>query len=208
MNTSSQKYKQPSLDAADQSIQTQRMGDARLLLESLAEREKVAITLIIDCLYDVGSANLINNNLNSRSLKGISKLIAKTSKPAFKSIAWLWFSKNVPELLTEWLAEKVSFDDGETEAETQEEKKQETETEPVVKPLPQLPPSQVTDTAHFQQVTKEINMLRSQVTLLTGMLIGVVTIFGGGSLWLSYNFPIEPPIIPQSVDFLQKSSNE
>ena len=197
MNTSPKKYQQPPLDAAEQSIQTQRMDDARLLLESLSKREKVTITLIIDCLYDVGSANLINNNLNSRSLKGISKLIAKTSKPAFKTIAWLWFCKNVPELLTEWLAEKVSFDDGETEGETQDETKM--ETEPVTKPLPQLPPSQVTDMAHLQQVTKEINMLRSQVTLLTGMLIGVITIFGGGSLWFSHNFPIETLSMPHSV---------
>ena len=199
MSTSSQKYKQPSLDAANQNIQTQRMDDARLLLESLSKREKVTITLIIDCLYDVGSANLINNNLNSRSLKGISKLVAKTSKPAFKTIAWIWFSRNVPELLTEWLAEKVSFDDGETERETQNETKQETETESVAKPLPKLPPSQPTDTAHLQQVTQEVKMLRSQVTLLTGMLIGVVTIFGGGSLWFTHNFPIETLSIPQSV---------
>lgn len=181
-----------------QRIQAERMHDVSLLLKSLAEREKVNILLIIDCLYDVGSINLINNQFSSRSLNGICKLIAKTSKPVFRVIAWRWFSNNISPLLTEWLTKKVSFENGETEVETK------TET----KPTPELPSSQLTDTKYLQQVTQEVQMLRSQVTLLTGMLIGVITIFGGGSLWLSYNFPIDSPRIPQSVELLQKSSNE
>ena len=198
-SSSEQSEHQPSLSAA-QRIQAERMHDVSLLLKSLAEQEKVNILLIIDCLYDVGSINLINNQFSSRSLNGICKLIAKTSKPVFRVIAWRWFSNNISPLLTEWLTKKVSFEDGDTEGETK--------TEVETQPTPELPPSQPTDTKYLQQVTQEVKMLRSQVTLLTGMLIGVITIFGGGSIWLSYNFPIESPRIPQSVDFLQKSSNE
>lgn len=198
-SSSEQSEHQPSLSAA-QRIQAERMHDVSLLLKSLAEQEKVNILLIIDCLYDVGSINLINNQFSSRSLNGICKLIAKTSKPVFRVIAWRWFSNNISPLLTEWLTKKVSFEDSDTEGETK--------TEVETQPTPELPPSQPTDTKYLQQVTQEVKMLRSQVTLLTGMLIGVITIFGGGSIWLSYNFPIESPRIPQSVDFLQKSSNE
>ena len=189
-SSSEQSEHQPSLSAA-QRIQAERMHDVSLLLKSLAEQEKVNILLIIDCLYDVGSINLINNQFSSRSLNGICKLIAKTSKPVFRVIAWRWFSNNISPLLTEWLTKKVSFEDGDTEGETK--------TEVETQPTPELPPSQPTDTKYLQQVTQEVKMLRSQVTLLTGMLIGVITIFGGGSIWLSYNFPIDSPRIPQSV---------
>ena len=208
MQSSSEQSGHKPSPLAAQRIQAERMHDVSLLLKSLAEREKVNILLIIDCLYDVGSINLINNQFSSRSLNGICKLIAKTSKPVFRVIAWRWFSNNISPLLTEWLTKKVSFEDGDTKGETKTET--ETETESVPKPTSELPPSQLTDTdtEYLQQVTQEVKMLRSQVTLLTGMLIGVITIFGGGSIWLSYNFPVESPRIPQSVDFLQKSSNE
>jgi hypothetical protein len=90
-------------------IENQRIHDVLILLESLTMREEATIKLIIDCLYDVGSVNLIDRQIRWRSLNFLAKLIAKSSKPVFRIFAWRWFKQNCPELITDWLHSQVKF---------------------------------------------------------------------------------------------------
>lgn len=86
------------------------MQDVYLLLEQLIYNEKATVKLIIDCLYDVGSVNLIDQKLKSRGLNHLTKLIARYSKPVVGVVAWQWFRKNCPQLITDWLYKQVKFD--------------------------------------------------------------------------------------------------
>jgi hypothetical protein len=94
---------------AEKQREQELLRDIQLLLENLAEREETTVKMILDCLYDIGSINLINKKFRSRPLNGMMKLIASTSKPIFKILAIRWFKKNVPDILTKWLHEKVKF---------------------------------------------------------------------------------------------------
>ena len=87
----------------------ERMRDIFLLLQQLVEREEVTVRLIIDCLYDVGSINLVNKKFNKQPLNRFMKAIATMSKPVVRIIAMRWVKKNLPNLLTNWLRKKVSF---------------------------------------------------------------------------------------------------
>ncbi len=49
----------------------------------------------------------------------------------------------------------------------------------------QLPPGNTV--AELEYKTREIKILRSQVKLLTGILIGVIAIYSGSLIWLSQN---------------------
>lgn len=93
----------------EEKFQQKRMQDVLLLLQSLAEREETTVKMIIDCLYDVGSANLINKKFPSRPLNKMMKSIARMSKPVFKIFAFRWFKKNCPQLISRWLYSKVTF---------------------------------------------------------------------------------------------------
>ncbi len=86
----------------------ERMRDVSILLENLFLQEEITIKLIIDCLYDVGSVNLANRKVHWPMANRLAKAIARTSKPVFRIIAWRWFKKNCPQLITKWLATKVS----------------------------------------------------------------------------------------------------
>jgi hypothetical protein len=90
-------------------IQAQRSQEISILLASLTAREEVTIKLIIDCLYDIGYVNIINKKVRYRSLNAIAKFVAKTSKPIARILAWRWFKKNCPQLITNWLSNKVKF---------------------------------------------------------------------------------------------------
>jgi len=92
-------------------VELKLMQDTQLLLENLAEREKVTVKAILDGLYEVGATRLINQKINIKALKGPLKGIARFSKPAFRLFAWRWFKKNSPRLITNWLFEQVSFGD-------------------------------------------------------------------------------------------------
>lgn len=87
----------------------ERMRDIFLLLQQLVEREEVTLRLIIDCLYDVGSINLVNKKFHNRPLNSLMKAIATMSKPVVRIIALRWVKKKLPTLLTNWLEKKVSF---------------------------------------------------------------------------------------------------
>lgn len=93
----------------DDRFKQQRMTEVLLLLDSLFEREEATVRMILDCLYDVGSINLINKKFRRRSLNRIMRAIARLSKPLFKIYALYWFKKNCPRLITNWLNNKVKF---------------------------------------------------------------------------------------------------
>lgn len=85
------------------------MRDVELLLESLFLREEVTLRLVLDCLYDVGSVNLVNRKVRSRPLNKLMKAIARLSKPAFRPFMIRWTRKNCPHLIADWLHSQVRF---------------------------------------------------------------------------------------------------
>lgn len=107
--TYSEEVMKSTASLSEDRIQQQSMQDIVLLLEKLLEREETTVKIILDCLYDVGSVNLINKKFRSRSLKGIMRSIAIMSKPVFKIFALRWLKKNCPRLITQWLRRQVTF---------------------------------------------------------------------------------------------------
>lgn len=99
----------PEPNSQEELFQQKRIRDAMLLLENLTLQEEATIKLIIDCLYDVGSINIINKKIQQRSANKLIKWIASMSKPIFRIFAWRWVKKNLPIKATNWLARKVSF---------------------------------------------------------------------------------------------------
>ena len=85
------------------------MQDVMLLLEGLARREEPTIKMIMDCLYDVGTMNLINKKVRYRPFNRLMKRAVKLPKPVAKVLIFYWFRKNCPELITNWLRRKVRF---------------------------------------------------------------------------------------------------
>ncbi|WP_366146286.1 hypothetical protein [Crocosphaera sp.] len=98
----------PKLSEA-QKLEIEQKKNIMLLLENLMEREEATFKMIIDCLYDMGSLNLINQKVSVRPLNRVTRLIARLSKPSFRAIAFYWVKKNTPELITDWLLGKVKF---------------------------------------------------------------------------------------------------
>ena len=87
-------------------------------------------------------------------------------------LAWQWFKKNCPDLITGWLQGKVTF-----------MRVEETRVEIIVEnedislaSISQLPEENQID---------EVKRLHLQVKLLTGILVVTVTLFGGSLIWLS-----------------------
>lgn len=93
----------------EQRLEDERMHDVELLLESLFRREEVTLRLIADCLYDVGSTNLLNQRVQSRPLNRFMKVIARRSKPIFRFFMLRWTRKNCPQLIATWLHSQVKF---------------------------------------------------------------------------------------------------
>ncbi|WP_254446638.1 hypothetical protein [Dolichospermum sp. UHCC 0259] len=152
----------------------QLINELRLLLKTLIYQEEVIIKAIIACLYDVGSTNLINHKFNFGTLNKTLKFITKMSKPVAKMLAWQWFNKNCPELITQWLQSKVTFVNVE---ETKIEVMVNNEDLRLVS-MSQLPEENQIDL---------VNRLNFQVKLLTGILVIVLTIFSGSFIWLNYS---------------------
>ncbi|MBV6624322.1 MAG: hypothetical protein KI793_15510 [Rivularia sp. (in: Bacteria)] len=160
-------------------IEEQKMHDVLLLLENLTSREEASIKLIIDCLYDVGYVNLINQKFRSRTLNGSLKLIARVSKPAFKVIAWKWYKRNCPQLIVNWLRKQVAFEPATTV-------KQAAEIEAGLEPEP-TPPIHPTSVMKLESQNREVKYLRSQVRMLASILVAVTAVFGGTVVWLGYS---------------------
>lgn len=98
-----------SITTRERQIEDDRMRDVELLLESLFLREEVTLRLVLDCLYDVGSVNLVNRKVRSRPLNALMKAIARLSKPAFRPFMIRWSRKNCPHLIADWLHSQVRF---------------------------------------------------------------------------------------------------
>ncbi|QYX34089.1 hypothetical protein K2F26_04770 [Sphaerospermopsis torques-reginae ITEP-024] len=149
----------------------QLMQDVLVLLENIVCREEATVKLILNCLYDVASTNLINQKFQSRTLNRTLKLICKMSKPAFRMIAWQWFKKNCPKLITDWLRSQIEFKKVET-----------TKVEIVVEDQK----TNLNSLDQTQDQTYEVKQLRSQVKLLTGVLVVVVTVLTSSFVWAGY----------------------
>jgi len=152
---------------AEKRLEAERMQDVLLLLTHLVEREEATVKVILDCLYDVGSVNLIRNKLRPRILQRFVKPVARVSKPPLRSLGIYWFKQNCPKLIADWLHSQITF----------EEEPAAPEPIPVVK-VQALP---VVD-----DYQRQIQRLRSRVRWLTGILVGMVTVFGGAAFWLGY----------------------
>ncbi len=48
----------------EEQLKQQRIQEVLLLIDSLFQREETTFRIIIDCLYDVGSLNLINKKVS------------------------------------------------------------------------------------------------------------------------------------------------
>lgn len=156
----------------------EKMHDVLLLLENLTYREEASIKLIIDCLYDIGSINLIDQRFRSRTLKGSLRLIARLSKPAFKIIAWRWYTRNCPKLIVNWLRKQVAFKPATTV-------KQAAEVEAGLEPEPKTP--ETSSIVQLENNNREVKYLRSQVKTLASLLVGLSVVFGGSVIWLGYS---------------------
>ena len=148
------------------------INEVRLLVKTLIYQEEITIKEIIDCLYDVGSTNLVNQKLKFGTLNKTLKFITKISKPTFKMLAWQWFKKNCPDLITGWLQGKVTF-----------MRVEETRVEIIVE-HEDLSLASISQLPEENQID-EVKRLHLQVKLLTGILVVTVTLFGGSLIWLS-----------------------
>jgi hypothetical protein len=155
---------QPPETLTEKYIEAERMHDVLLLLQNLVNSEEATVKLILDCLYDVGSVNLINQKLRLRPLNRVMKAIARMSKPVFRAIALNWFKKNCPQLITNWLHTQVTFKN------TQDQPKE------VAVKVEQLQPSY--NSLQTETLTQEIKNLRSQVRWLAGISIVVIAFLG------------------------------
>lgn len=110
VNPSTQNPADPLLLSPKVQFEQEKMTDVSFLLETLFIREESTVKQIIDCLYDIGSLNLIDQRVRRRPLNRIAKWAARFSKPVFRIIALRWFKRNCPRLITNWLYTQVRFE--------------------------------------------------------------------------------------------------
>jgi hypothetical protein len=175
MNKPDKFSKERANTGVENHTQEEHMHDVLLLLQNMISREENTVKLVLDSLYEVGAHNLINHKFRSRTLNRTLKLISRTSKPVFRIFAWHWFQKNGSHLITNWLESKVTFN---TPVPPTTAK-----TELIV----ETPEINLNSVNRPQYQLQEVKHLRSQVTLLTGILAAVVTVFGGSFIWLGYS---------------------
>jgi hypothetical protein len=94
---------------AEERMEEERMQDVLLLLQGLARREEVTVKMILSCLYDVGTVNLINKKVRFRPLNRLLKSFLGLPKPLAIAVGFRWFKNNCPELIANWLQSKVNF---------------------------------------------------------------------------------------------------
>ncbi|RCJ25741.1 hypothetical protein A6S26_15515 [Nostoc sp. ATCC 43529] len=160
----------PPETLAEKYIEAERMHDVLLLLQNLINSEEATVKLILDCLYDVGSVNLINQKLPVKPVNRLMKFIARMSKPVFRTLAFNWFKKNCPQLIADWLHSQVTF--GTTPAKPRE----------IAIEVAPVQPSSALDTENLNQ---EIKNLRHQVRLLAGISIIAIAVLGVTATWLN-----------------------
>ncbi|MBD2467188.1 hypothetical protein [Nostoc sp. FACHB-145] len=170
---------------AHKHLTTERMQDVHLLLQNLVNSEEATVKLVLDCLYDIGAVNLIDQKFRSRFLNKTMKKIARMSKPVFRVFAWQWFKKNSPQLIANWLQTQVAF-----VAPAAKPKK-------VVVEVPQVHSYSLVET---DSLRKEIKYLRYQVRWLTAITVVALSAFGITITTLNYN-SAAPLQSRQSVPF-------
>ncbi len=165
---------QPPETLPEKYAETERMRDVLLLLQNLINSEEATVKLILDCLYDVGSVNLINQKIRLLPLNRVMKLIARMSRPVFRVIAFNWFKKNCPQLITDWLYLQIAF------------KGLQNIPEEIAKEIAieaeQLQPDSVSQT---ESLNREIKHLRYQVRWLAGISIVAIASLGVIFTWFN-----------------------
>ncbi|QZZ19881.1 hypothetical protein J5X98_21635 [Leptothermofonsia sichuanensis E412] len=156
---------------AEVRMEEERMRDILLLLDSLFRREETSAKLILNCLYDIGSVNLINHKFRSRPVNQLMKWIARFSKPVFSVVALRWVKQNSPQLIAHWMHSKVTFED------------------PEHTPEAAVVEAEIAATSTSEELAtcaREILRLRSQVRTLTALLIGVTVSLGSVVVWSTW----------------------
>ncbi|MEH2319815.1 hypothetical protein [Nostoc sp.] len=172
LNTTASPSLSPPENLAEKYMEAERMHDVLLLLQNLINSEEATVKLILDCLYDVGSVNLINQKLRLKPLNRVMKLIARMSKPVFRTLALNWFKKNCPQLITNWIHTQVSF------------KNPQNTPQQVAIEVVQLEPYSI---PQRESMSQEIKNLRSQVRWLAGISIIAIAILVVTATWLNSN---------------------
>lgn len=176
---------------AEEKMRQDKLADILLLFNHLAASQEVTVKLILERLYDIGASNIAYKRIRSRLLRIIFRRIARLSKPAFRQLGFYWFKKNCPRLITNWLVEQVSFDPPAVKKIQLEEES-----------LAVLPPPDY-------QI--EVRRLRSQVRVLTGIIILMTTVLGGGLFWLNHTYDFKPWQLSEMMKLMEtqeKNLNE
>ncbi|MEB3181938.1 MAG: hypothetical protein VKL59_23320 [Nostocaceae cyanobacterium] len=147
--------------------EAERIQNVLLLLQNLTNNQEATVKLILDCLYDIAYVNLINQKLRLRPLNRLTKYIARMSKPMFRVVAWYWFKRNGPQLITNWLHSQVIFTNT-TSSPGQIAEKVAIEVADI---QPYLP-------SQRESINQEVKRLRYQVRLLTGISILAIATLG------------------------------
>ncbi|MDJ0676611.1 MAG: hypothetical protein QNJ36_14740 [Calothrix sp. MO_167.B42] len=182
MESQDNKSQELQISPAEQEKQEELMRDVLVLMENLIYQEEATVKLVIDCLYDIGTVNLINQKFRSRTFNKTLKLASRVSKPAFKVIAWRLVRKKSPQLITNWLGRKVAFERAKPQVEQAELVVQPESTANAI--APQNASTNILPPAQYQ--IQEVKYLRSQVKMLVSVIIGIVTVFGGSFFWMNY----------------------
>ncbi len=161
------------------------MTDVAFLLEAMFIKEEATVEQILDCLYDIGSVNLIDQRVQKRSLNRIAKWIARHSKPVFRMIALRWFKRNCPNLITDWLYTQVKFEPqkvAEVVEATEVEAADGTEVAKLVEAT-ETTAIELAPTSELELYRQKVQLLHSRVKLLTMLLVGITVTLGTGLIW-------------------------
>jgi hypothetical protein len=168
-----------------------RMTDVTFLLEAMFIKEEATVEQILDCLYDIGSINLIDQRVQRRSLNRIAKWIAQHSKPIFRIIALRWFKRNCPNLITDWLYTQVKFEPqkvAEVVETTEAHPNNETEVTKLVEATERTAIA-LAPTAELELYRRKVHLLHSRIKLLTMLLVGVTLTLGTSLIWAIERYP-------------------
>ena len=180
--TKSDKTSQIVVLTRQEQLFLEQKHDILLLLKHLAESEEVTVKLVLDRLYDIGANNLINQKISSPILKRVLLNSTKIPKPVFRIIAYYWFKQNCPQLITDWLIEQVAF----------------TAIESDIEEIVEMNSNSLQNT---ELELLKIKQLKSQVRLLTRILIIVIAALLGSFTWLFYITQIQPESNLQPANF-------
>ncbi|MGF1514254.1 MAG: hypothetical protein ACFB5Z_11240 [Elainellaceae cyanobacterium] len=163
-----------------------------MLLDGLFRAQEPVVKMILDRLYDVGSIHLIDQKVPARLPNRVTKAIAPGVKPIARTVGFIWFRKNCPKLIANWLYRTVSS--GQSlplllqELEDSEKEMLARVSLSDIDPVSTLPPGQPAQLASnrtaVESSNQEIRKLRSQVQFLLGALVGTVMLLGSTTLWL------------------------